>query len=148
MKSFKKHISFIEKATAIFIWVLLIATLAVRFIYGGELMLLIAFFAVCSAVFSFLLITPISYEFKENELFIANIKPLADIHIPYKSITRCDTIGSFALSKMDIDAVEVVITYNLKDGKRKKKICCHPKKVDRFIKTLQDSCPNMEYDPD
>ena len=135
-------------ATAILMWILSAAIVCIRIIYGGELMLLFAIFIVSAVVLSVLLITPLGYEFKEEELVIINKKPLSDRCIPYSSIIKCDTIGSFVMSKGDIDAVEVLITYKPEGNNRKKTVCCHPKKVDKFMKTLQESCPHMEYDPD
>ena len=148
MRSFKRHIGFVEMATAVFIWALFFATLGVRLFFGGELTVLLLFFGCCAAVLTFLLLTPLRYEFGDDSLLIVNKKPLKDRIIPYKSVVKCDTIGSFMVSKSDIDAVEVLITYKPDGANRSKTICCHPKKVDKFVKMLQDSCPTMEYDPD
>ena len=137
-----------EMATAIFMWILSAVILCVRIIYGGNLILLFVIFIVSAVALSVLLMTPLGYEFKEEELVIINKKPFSDRHIPYSSMIKCDTIGSFMISKSDIDAVEVLITYKTEGNNRKKTVCCHPKKVDKFIEMLHESCPNMEYDPD
>ena len=148
MKSFKRHISVAEKLTAVFIWALFLTTLGVRLFFGGELTVLLVIFAVCAAVFTFLLLTPLRYDFGDDQLLIVNKKPLKDRAIPYKAVIKCDTIGSFRHSKWDINAGEVLITYKPDGERRKKTVCCHPQKVDKFVKLLQDSCPYMEYDPD
>lgn len=148
LKTFKRHISKFEIATAGVIALLLAFAFAVQLLYGGNLWVLLGILTVCEAVFLFLILTPPSYRFEENDLVLVNPKPMGDTRIPYSAVVGYDTIGSFRHSQKDFDSIEVILICCPEGTGRKRTVSCHPENVRRFIQILREKCPDLECDPE
>lgn len=143
MKVLKRHISVFEKATAVIFWVMLLLTIITQVFFDGDVLLLMALFAVLAVVFSLMVFLPETYEFREETLSVVNPKLKRVVHIPYDRIVKIDTVGLFRQLKKDFDSTEVILTFKPVGGERKRTISCHPKNVLGFMRMLHEKCPHL-----
>ena len=147
MKSFQKQVSVTEKVATGVIWFFVGITIVAQLIFNESVLLLLSVLTVCASIFSVLVFAPETYNFTEKFFLIIKGNGRKTICIPYDSIVKFDTVGSFRLSKIEFDTVEVILTYKQNESKRKKTISCHPRNVQEFVRILQDACPHLEYEP-
>ena len=143
LKSFKRHVSVLEKTALIVIWLLMAVSVAAQLFYGGGAMTLLLCLSVCAVLLSYLILTPARYEFEDDALVLVNFKPMRNKKIPYADMICYDTVGSFLALKVDFDSTEVMITYKSDKSVFKKTVSCHPKNIQDFVKALQQRCPNL-----
>ena len=147
MKRYERHISDVEKAVAVILWLLFLLSVITQVFFDGNVLALTAVFAVCSVVFSCLVFLPEHYTLREDALVV---EPAFGkmIVIPYERILHIDTVGTFRGSKRDFDTVEVIVKYRPAGKKLTRTVSCHPKNVLGFVNTLKPSCPNLIREPD
>lgn len=147
VKRYKRHITVLEKGTAIILWGFLGATVVAQLFYGIGAELLMAVFAFFAILFTYLVFLPVEYELRETELVVISSFSKKEQRIPYSEIVDCDTVGSFLLSKQDFDSVEAIITYQPEGKGRNRTISCHPKNVTDFVQTIYMRAPHLTDDP-
>jgi len=148
MRVFKKHVSGAEKVAAVIFWAFLLLVIVTQVFFDGDVLLLMAIFAVLAIMVSLVLFLPELYEFREKSFCISKPKLKKEIDIPYGNIMKYEAVGMFRQLKREFDSAEIILTYTPADGGRKRTVLCHPKNVLGFVKTLQERCPNLQYEED
>ena len=145
VECYKRHVTLFEKIAAVTFWIFAISAIVVQLFYGGGAEMFTAIIVAFTVLFTYMVFGPVTYELREDELAV--IMPIVNYRkenlISYNVMINCDTVGSFFLSKRDLDAVEVIITYRPTGSNRNRTISCHPKNVQDFVKRLNEKCPHL-----